>query len=151
MKNSLCLCLWKTTRTVSVAVQLPIVLIPFFFNSGDHDFRCPKCTKRYCLKCKVEFHKGSTCKEYQQWCVENGQADVLFKEFISGTKCKQCPGCKKWVEKNEGCDHITCRCGYEFCYKCGGKYPKCLCWKKMHAKHHKPKTHKKKKQKKYKK
>jgi len=60
--------------------------------------------------------------------MENGKADDLFKDFISGTKCKQCPGCKKWVEKNDGCDHITCLCGYEFCYRCGGKYPKCHCY-----------------------
>lgn len=35
---------------------------------------------------------------------------------------KQCPSCKFWVEKNKGCDHMTCRCGYEFCFRCGAKY-----------------------------
>lgn len=27
----------------------------------------------------------------------------------------------------KGCDHMTCRCKYEFCYKCGGKYRECEC------------------------
>ena len=27
----------------------------------------------------------------------------------------------------KGCDHMVCRCKYEFCYKCGGKYPDCEC------------------------
>ena len=35
---------------------------------------------------------------------------------------KQCPSCLFWVEKNKGCDHMTCRCGYEFCFRCGAKY-----------------------------
>jgi hypothetical protein len=26
------------------------------------------------------------------------------------------------VEKTSGCDHMTCRCGYQFCYICGGKW-----------------------------
>lgn len=28
--------------------------------------------------------------------------------------------CDFIIEKNQGCDHIKCRCGYELCYKCGG-------------------------------
>jgi len=31
------------------------------------------------------------------------------------------------VERTQGCDHMTCRCGQEFCYRCGGLYGECLC------------------------
>ena len=31
----------------------------------------------------------------------------------------QCPGCKRQVTKIKDCDHITCTCGTEFCYRCG--------------------------------
>jgi len=27
---------------------------------------------------------------------------------------KRCPGCQMQIEKNGGCDHMTCRCGFEF-------------------------------------
>lgn len=47
--------------------------------------------------------------------------------LVKGAKYKQCPNCRFWVEKNEGCDHMTCRCKYEFCYVCGGKYGQCAC------------------------
>lgn len=47
--------------------------------------------------------------------------------FAKGAKFKQCPNCKFWVEKNQGCDHMTCRCKYQFCYVCGGQYGKCQC------------------------
>ena len=32
---------------------------------------------------------------------------------------KQCPKCKFWVQKKDGCNHIICKCGNNFCYQCG--------------------------------
>jgi hypothetical protein len=95
----------------------------FYYEPGDFDFKCPKCQKRYCLNCKVDYHVKSTCKMYQQWCVQNGQADDLFTNFVRGNKLKQCFKCKKFVQKVSGCNHITCTCGAQFCYVCGTKYP----------------------------
>jgi hypothetical protein len=33
-----------------------------------------------------------------------------------GLSChvKKCPGCGEYIEKNGGCDHMRCRCGYNF-------------------------------------
>jgi hypothetical protein len=30
--------------------------------------------------------------------------------------------CGKWIQKAEGCDHMTCVCGAEWCYVCGAPY-----------------------------
>lgn len=54
-------------------------------------------------------------------------AEELFEQFVKGKNFKQCPKCRRWVEKTQGCDHMTCRCGGEFCYKCGGPYRNCYC------------------------
>lgn len=35
---------------------------------------------------------------------------------------KICAKCKQGVEKSEGCHHMKCTCGHEFCYKCGADY-----------------------------
>ena len=53
---------------------------------------------------------------------------------MKGQKFKQCPKCNFWVEKSEGCDHMSCRCGQMFCYKCGGIYRACECSKRFFIK-----------------
>ena len=36
---------------------------------------------------------------------------------------KQCPRCKIYTEKNEGCNHMTCtECKYQWCWLCEGEY-----------------------------
>jgi hypothetical protein len=59
-----------------------------------------------------------TCKEYQI-TKNKDENDVKFEEYAKGSKLKQCPKCKRWVEKVSGCDHIKCTCGTPFCYRCG--------------------------------
>ena len=90
----------------------------FFFNPGEHHFLCPMCNKNYCLNCKVEWHNGMTCQEYKDSRDVN-KLDDKFYQFVKGAKFKMCPRCKYWVEKNQGCNHMKCRCGADFCYKCG--------------------------------
>jgi len=38
-------------------------------------------------------------------------------------KLQRCSKCERWVEKNTGCNHMTCICSHEFCYVCGADYP----------------------------
>jgi len=81
----------------------------FFLNPDLTTFECPNCLKDYCLKCKNRLHKGS--------CGDHG-----FIELAEYLSYKPCPSCKFWIEKTEGCDHMTCNCGFEFCYNCGNDW-----------------------------
>ena len=98
----------------------------FAFDEALTEYRCPACKKNYCLRCKCEYHQNMSCKEYKK-IANMGEEDKRFMFLVKGAKFKQCPSCKFWVEKSDGCDHMTCRCKYEFCYVCGGKYKHCKC------------------------
>lgn len=78
---------------------------------------CPKCSYKFCFNCKTdEWHDGVTCAAFQKWKVENKQGDAMYQEWRA-KNTKACPRCKGDIEKNGGCDHMTCRrpgCGYEF-------------------------------------
>ena len=93
-----------------------------FYDKDEYHLNCPLCKKSYCLKCKTEWHKLLTCEEYQMQRKMNDENEMKFEEYVKGNKFKQCPNCKRWVEKISGCDHITCTCGREFCYHCGKLY-----------------------------
>merc|ERR1711974_216339 len=45
-----------------------------------------------------------------QWLATDGDTPI---DDLSGT-LKACPKCHAQIEKDGGCDHMTCRCGYEF-------------------------------------
>jgi hypothetical protein len=91
------------------------------------NFLCPLCLQNYCLDCRVQYHTGKSCGEYKADKINStfSKDDEQFLSFVKGAKFKQCGKCKFWVERNQGCNHMTCRCGYQFCYQCGGQYGQC--------------------------
>lgn len=72
------------------------------------------------------YHVENTCDEIQaekklKEINDNIQPeDDQLVEWAKKVGAKQCSKCKYWVHKSDGCDHMTCRCGHEFCYICGG-------------------------------
>ncbi|CAI2362513.1 unnamed protein product [Moneuplotes crassus] len=87
---------------------------------------CPACLQTICLKCKTPSHELFTCEEFSE-IKDSSPDDIRFHTLQKELKFQQCTQCKFWVEKTQGCNHITCRCKYEFCYVCGGKYNSCKC------------------------
>ncbi|KAG2558383.1 hypothetical protein PVAP13_8NG110704 [Panicum virgatum] len=81
---------------------------------------CPACRRLFCARCRVPWHAGITCAEYGQLAPgDKGKEDLVVLEMAKGEKWKRCPQCKYFVEKHNGCVHMTCRCGFQFCYACG--------------------------------
>ena len=69
---------------------------------------------RYCYICLKKWHGKSPCDE---------ELDKDFQIWKKDKVVKQCPRCKIYTEKNEGCNHMTCtECKYQWCWLCEGEY-----------------------------
>jgi len=81
--------------------------------SKDKYIKCENGHK-FCFECLRPWHGKDTCEK------------SLEKDFINWKKnknLKQCPRCKIYTEKNEGCNHMTCtNCKFQWCWLCEGKY-----------------------------
>lgn len=84
---------------------------------------CPECSKIICIECREPFHTGLTCAEYKTYQPEDYEIIKNLEEF----KWQKCSKCRFWVEKNRGCNHITCICKNQFCFVCGKKWKTCRC------------------------
>ncbi|MED6120056.1 hypothetical protein PIB30_017505 [Stylosanthes scabra] len=89
-------------------------------------FECPHCDRMFCSQCRVAWHHGIRCKEFQNRVgkdkrKKDDEDDVVMK-MAKKKRWQRCPNCKFYVEKTAGCKHMNCRCGEIFCYKCGESY-----------------------------
>ncbi|OBT84646.1 hypothetical protein VE02_07062 [Pseudogymnoascus sp. 03VT05] len=48
-------------------------------------------------------------------------------QMVRDNGWQRCYTCSSVVELKYGCNHITCRCGAEFCYRCGLTWKSCSC------------------------
>lgn len=84
---------------------------------------CPVCKRPFCATCLVPWHSEFTCREFEKLnAKKKGKEDNMAEALAKKKMWRKCPRCKFFVEKTEGCLHITCRCKYEFCYRCGSKW-----------------------------
>ncbi|KAI3996446.1 hypothetical protein MKX01_013231 [Papaver californicum] len=87
---------------------------------GISQSECPHCRRLFCAQCKVPWHAGIICAEFQKLNVdERGREDIMLIEAAKKNKWQRCPKCKFYVERSSGCLYIKCRCGHAFCYNCG--------------------------------
>jgi E3 ubiquitin-protein ligase RNF144 len=71
---------------------------------------CPHCHRLFCAECKVSWHVGVDCKEFQSLKDgERGREDLMAMELAKNKRWKRCPKCSFYVEKSEGCTRISCR------------------------------------------
>ncbi|OSS45230.1 hypothetical protein B5807_10214 [Epicoccum nigrum] len=77
---------------------------------------CPHCDHELCLSCKRPWHLGS-CNSARK------KEDEESEKAIKNMGAKQCPKCGVNIEKQGGCDHMTCKtCRHNFCWECLGAF-----------------------------
>ena len=85
-----------------------------------HEVKC-RCGHSFCFKCNRDSHRPCDCDMQEKWMSKNNCESENVTWILANTK--QCPGCRRPIEKNQGCNHMTCRqCNYEFCWLCMGDW-----------------------------
>ncbi|KAH7446530.1 hypothetical protein KP509_01G060900 [Ceratopteris richardii] len=97
--------------------------------------RCMECFRLFCMDCRVLWHTNMTCREYQQLPLHLRNAqDAKLQQLAMKQRWQRCGKCSRMIELAEGCYHMTCWCGYQFCYLCGEPWKndkqscKCRLW-----------------------
>lgn len=81
---------------------------------------CPE-NHEFCYKCHRENHLPCPCWIVDLW-VQKCKDDSETANWIQANT-QPCPECDSLIEKNGGCNHLTCRkCKYEFCWICLGNW-----------------------------
>lgn len=75
---------------------------------------------KFCFGCEVEGdHRPCICAVAKMWlkkCADDSETANWIK-----TNTKECTKCQSTIEKNGGCNHMTCKkCKWEFCWVCMG-------------------------------
>jgi len=84
----------------------------------------------FCLLCNAEAHAPCTCEDWAKWTEKiqkeikqteqskSETADIASALWVAANT-KRCPRCQMPIEKDEGCNHMTCKkCRHEFCWIC---------------------------------
>ncbi|EGD74048.1 ariadne protein [Salpingoeca rosetta] len=80
-----------------------------------------KCGFEFCFQCGQENHTPVLCLMLKAWlkkCADDSETSNWLQAHT-----KPCPKCASVIEKNGGCNHMSCRkCKHEFCWICLGDW-----------------------------
>ncbi|KAG6477854.1 hypothetical protein ZIOFF_061286 [Zingiber officinale] len=95
--------------------------IEYVIGSGIYDICC-NCSYGFCWNCTEEAHRPVDCDTVAKWILKNSDESENMNWILANSK--PCPKCKRPIEKNQGCMHITCTppCKFEFCWLCLGPW-----------------------------
>uniref|UniRef100_A0A8C7EHN0 E3 ubiquitin-protein ligase RNF144B n=1 Tax=Nothoprocta perdicaria TaxID=30464 RepID=A0A8C7EHN0_NOTPE len=76
---------------------------------------CPACRLRFCSSCEEPWHPDP--RRPRRLPVLFGAGSLIRMEIES--PIKQCPVCRIYIERNEGCAQMMCKnCKHTFCWYC---------------------------------
>ncbi|KAH8484240.1 hypothetical protein H0E87_028611, partial [Populus deltoides] len=95
--------------------------VDFAAGSGSFDVSC-LCSHSFCWNCVEEAHRPVDCGTVEKWILKNSAESENMNWILANSK--PCPKCKRPIEKNQGCMHMTCTppCKFEFCWLCLGAW-----------------------------
>jgi len=98
-------------------------------------YECKTCNISFCKNCKYKYDNKNNFMNYNLDNKSNIIHNHLSCDDINNIKehdpseilikmtTQKCPVCQVSIEKNDGCNHMTCMsCRYEFCFLCLKKW-----------------------------
>ncbi|CAL5029472.1 unnamed protein product [Urochloa decumbens] len=82
------------------------------------DVFCECSRHGFCWGCGEEAHRPVSCETVRAWLAKNVSDAETANWVLANTK--HCPMCRRPIEKNQGCNHMTCSapCSHQFCWLC---------------------------------
>lgn len=95
--------------------------VEFELGSSVFDVTC-LCSYGFCWNCTEEAHRPVDCSTVAKWILKNSAESENMNWILANSK--PCPKCKRPIEKNQGCMHMSCTppCKFEFCWLCLGAW-----------------------------
>lgn len=92
-----------------------VILVP----EGIDIINCDACQLTWCRKCNVSpYHTKMSCNQYKIMN-DNSTEGQYIKKMIEEGKIKLCKGCNHAIERNQGCNKMTCsKCKTTMCWIC---------------------------------
>ncbi|XP_022725118.1 probable E3 ubiquitin-protein ligase ARI2 [Durio zibethinus] len=87
------------------------------------------CGVQFCFSCLSEAHSPCSCMMWGLWTKKCRDESETVNWITIHTK--PCPKCHKPVEKNGGCNLVSCICGQAFCWLCGGATGRDHTWSRI--------------------
>eukprot|EP01112_Ceratiomyxa_fruticulosa_P014558 TRINITY_DN4182_c0_g1_i1.p1 TRINITY_DN4182_c0_g1~~TRINITY_DN4182_c0_g1_i1.p1 ORF type:complete len:396 (-),score=62.56 TRINITY_DN4182_c0_g1_i1:92-1279(-) len=124
-----------TTRTVLLADPNTLwcpkncggyTKLEFYAKGKSSTVQCSDCNYTWCSLCRGDSHDGKTCRQIEQ--MREKAQKKSANEFTKWTRSnkfrvKSCIYCSAFIEKNAGCNHMTCtQCKGQFCWLCMQSY-----------------------------
>jgi hypothetical protein len=99
-----------------------------------HSTKQPRKAHRFCFSCGDSVHWPITCERLEEWKQkiqeeigefndgsDEGDFNDIAQKMWLRANTRPCPECNVPIEKNDGCNHMTCtnqNCLHEFCWIC---------------------------------
>lgn len=86
---------------------------------------CSSCGLLACSHHNIPWHHGETCSEYdRRIATRQARAEQKSEREIKRV-AKRCPGCRRFINKNGGCNHMTCKLHFSSWRMCQTRFRSC--------------------------